>query len=297
VAEDHRAPAEVRLRACYILQLAGAYLEEPEAARYGELGLELVHLVRDPVLHGNLVNNLGIAQYFRGRWDAAAELYEESYRLRDGAGDVLGAVMALNNLGEIRSDQMHLGEARRYFDDALRRGRAANTTLLIHVLEANLGRLATRTGDLDEAQLLLDAALEGFTAIESQMYVVDTEIRLAELLVARQDWDGADRVAGRLLEAAGARHATAARHAIAEEVVPLLRVRAAAAAGIGDRARAVELLHEARQTAEEAGIRYQRARSLLELARFEPDAGHTETALGLLAALGVNHQRLLGAVT
>ncbi|MEM7273943.1 MAG: adenylate/guanylate cyclase domain-containing protein, partial [Actinomycetota bacterium] len=239
LAEDPRAPAEVRLRACYLLQLAGTYLEKPTAPRYGELGLQLVDLVRQPVLHGNLVNNLGVAQYFQGRWDAAADLYEESYRLRDGAGDVLGAVMALNNLGEIRSDQHRFTDARRYFDDALRRGRAAKTTFLIHVLEANLGRLATREGEHEAAEELLRTALAGFREIDSSQFVVDTELRLAELDAARGRWDAADDAAEQLLLEA------AKRNAGAPETVPLIRTRALAAAAAGDRAGAIALLEEA----------------------------------------------------
>jgi class 3 adenylate cyclase/tetratricopeptide (TPR) repeat protein len=282
LAADSRIPAEVRFRACSILQLVGTYLDEPDAIHYGALGLELVDLVRDPVLHGNLVNNLGIAQYFSGQWDAAADLYEESYHLRDGAGDVLGAVMALNNLGEIRSDQLRLAEARRYFEDGLRRGRAANTALLIHVLEANLGRLATRQGSLDEAAHHLEAALAGFETIGSPEYLADTELRLAELDLARRDWRAATERAGKLLMAAKARSARA------EEIVPLLRIEAAVAEAEGDRDRAVELLHEARRTAEDGEIRYQRAFTLLELSVHEPEADHRRVALGLLDALGVD---------
>jgi class 3 adenylate cyclase/tetratricopeptide (TPR) repeat protein len=281
IADDRRAPADVRLRASVAAHLAGTYLNKPEATRYGEIGLELVGMVRDPVLHGNLVNNLGIAQYFSGNWDAAADLYEESYRLRDGAGDVLGAVMALNNLGEIRSDQLRFDEARRLFDDGLRRGRAANTTLIIHVLEANFGRLATRTGDFDEADELLSAALDGFKRIESAPFVADTELRVAELLSARGDHDQASAVAERLLLAAAGRGAGAA------ETVPLIRIRAAAALAAGRRSEAAALLHEALQAATEENIRYQRAGTLRELAVLEPDAGHLDAARMLLDALGV----------
>ena len=286
LAEDRRAPAEVRLRACYLLQLAGTYLNLPEAQRYGEIGLQLVDLVRRPVMHGNLVNNLGIAQYFQGRWDAAADLYEESYRLRDGAGDVLGAVMALNNLGEIRSDQHRFTEAHRYFDDGLRRGRAAKTTLLIHVLEANQGRLATREGDHDTAAELLERALAGFRAIDSASFVIDTELRMAELDAGRGRWGEADAAAERLLLAATKRDAGAS------ETVPLLRIRAVAAAAFGETEAAASILTEAVRAAEEAGIRFQRALTLQELAHLRPDADHQAVADGLFEALGVQVDRV-----
>lgn len=289
LAEDKRAPALVRMRACYLLQLTGTYLNHEEAPRYGELGLELVDVVRDAVLHGNLVNNLGIAEYFGGRWDAAADLYEETYRLAEGAGDVLGAVLALNNLGEIRSDQLRFSEARRFFDDGLRRAKAANAALSIYVLEANRGRLATRLGEFDEAELLLTTALVGFTEIESASFVLDTEIRMTELLAARGDWAEADAEAARLLLAAAERGAGAA------ETVPLIRIRAAAAEATGNRDAAVELLHEAWRTAEDAGIRYQRAMALLELSEFEPDEPHKAAAIELFKALGVNLEQLVSA--
>ena len=272
---------------CYLLQLSGTYLNEPGAVRFGKIGLELVDLVRDEVLHGNLVNNLGIAEYFGGRWDGAADLYEETYRLAEAAGNVLGAIMALNNLGEIRSDQLRYADASRYFDDALRRAKAANATLPIYVLEGNRGRLATRIGELDEAELLLTTALTGFTEIESPSFVYDTEIRLAELLVARGEWAEADAEAGRLLLLG------AESEAGAPETVQLLRIRAAAAAAMGDDATAIQLLREACQTAEEAGIRYQRAMTLIELDALEPDVGHRAVALELFGALGVNTEQFV----
>ena len=133
---------------------------------------------------------------------------------------------------------------------------------------------------------LLTGALSGFTEIDSTSFVADTELRLAELAAARGRWPEAEREAARLLAAAEERGAGAT------ETVPLVRIRAGAAAAAGDPETAAELLHQARRATEEAGIRYQRAMTLLELSALEPDGGHREVAVELFEALGVSLEQL-----
>ncbi|MEM1333619.1 MAG: adenylate/guanylate cyclase domain-containing protein, partial [Actinomycetota bacterium] len=134
VADDVTASPVLRLRACSLLQLSGQYLGDRELrTRSSERGRRLIEIVDDPVVEANFLNNLGIAAYYDGEWDRAAELYGRSLDRREAAGDLIGSVTSLNNLGELRSDQGRLGDARELFDDALRRSRAAGYEMAVQV--------------------------------------------------------------------------------------------------------------------------------------------------------------------
>lgn len=180
-ADDGDAPPKIRLRACYIVQLAAQYLgDRSRRDRYGALGSELATAADDPVLEANLYNNLGISAYYEDDLDHAAELYERAAALRTASGDLIGAVTSVNNLGELRSDQGLLDEAEALFDEALRRAAAAGYEMAVHVAESNLGRLATRRGDHDSARRLLTAALAGFERIGSVGFALETRLRLLQ---------------------------------------------------------------------------------------------------------------------
>ncbi len=181
VAAELTAPTKARFRAHYLLQLTGVYQRRAETAVHAEQAQGLAPAVEDAVLQSNLYNNLGIAAYYAGDWDQAAELYQRSYELRSAAGDLSGTVSSLSNIGEVRSDQGRLDEARELFEEAHRRARAAGYDLAVHVTRLNLGRLAGRRGARDDARRLLSEARAAFEAIDSANFVAEADLRLLEL--------------------------------------------------------------------------------------------------------------------
>lgn len=181
VADDVIVPAATRLRACYVIQVAMQFLGEREVRdRYGALAVTLAQRVDEPVLEANLFNNLGISAYFEGDWNRAVDLYYESLELRETAGDQIGAVTSLNNIGEVRSDQHRYDEAAELFDEALRRATAAGYEMAVHVVRANLGRLATRQGRVTDARIILLEALDAFEKIDAAAFSLETRLRLIE---------------------------------------------------------------------------------------------------------------------
>lgn len=181
VADDTAASATIRLRACYVVQLAAQYLgERNRRNRYGRLGLDLAAAADDAVLEANLYNNLGISAYYEGDFDLAADLYGRAYDLRTSTGDLIGAVTSVNNLGELRSDQGRFDEAQELFEQARRRATAAGYEMAVHVAQANLGRLATRRGERDIAEQLLLDARAGFERMESTGFALEARLRLLQ---------------------------------------------------------------------------------------------------------------------
>lgn len=182
IADDLAAPPVIRLRACYIAHVAIQYLgDRDRREHYGDLGVALAASVDEPVLEANLTNNLGIASYFDGDWERAAALYDESFEHREKAGDLVGSVTSLNNLGELRSDQRRFDEARDLFEHALRRATAAGYEMAIHVIRANLGRLATREGRTEEARSILERARDTFERMGAVGFALEARLRLIEV--------------------------------------------------------------------------------------------------------------------
>ncbi|MGC9343947.1 MAG: tetratricopeptide repeat protein, partial [Bacteroidales bacterium] len=74
---------------------------------------------------GDALNNLGIHHYAEGRWGEAVECYRASREAKLRAGDLLGAAVQENNVGEVLSDQGRLAEAEALFRNMVRASRAA----------------------------------------------------------------------------------------------------------------------------------------------------------------------------
>ncbi|MEM8926270.1 MAG: tetratricopeptide repeat protein [Actinomycetota bacterium] len=181
VADDRTQPIPARFRAHYLLQLTGTYLRHEETETHAVMAQQLVASIDDAVLQSNLYNNLGIAAYYAGEWDRAAEQYQRSYELRSASGDLSGTVSSLNNIGEVRSDQGRLDEAQELLDEAHRRAMAAGYDLAVHVTRLNLGRLAGRRGRTDLARDLLTEAAAAFDAIDAAGFVAEARLRLLEI--------------------------------------------------------------------------------------------------------------------
>lgn len=277
VATDITAPPIVRLRACYIAHLVLQHLgDRKRQDHFGELGLELSAMVDDPVLGANLTNNLGIAAYYDGDWERAAELYAESLEQREAVGDLVGAVTSLNNLGELRSDQRRFDDARTLFERALRRATAAGYEMAIHVVRANLGRLASREGRVEEAQRLLTEALDAFEQMDSMGFVLESRLRLLEI----NERDGLDPDAVATLLADNERHGGGSTIE-----APARRLAAAAARQSGDLARARAEVERSITLARDAQLEAEMAACLDELARIDVAEGTASSAAAQAATL------------
>jgi class 3 adenylate cyclase/tetratricopeptide (TPR) repeat protein len=231
--------------ALYLQHMMSVYLGDPtDELAYESIGI--FEAIGDLVGQANVLNNLGIGAYYRGRWDEALDLYERSREARLRSGDVVGASTEENNIGEIMSDQGHLESARPMFASARTTWQAARYRIGEALATSNLGLLIARSGEVKRGRELIEQALGIFREINSQIYVAETQLRLASCSLLDGDLDTAVTEAHLLL------HAVRGKPGLEQVEVSALRVLATAGAlaenkdGSGSPdSQAMELLDEA----------------------------------------------------
>ena len=130
-------------------------------ALYEELG--------DLVGQGGVLNMLGGAAYFRGRWADALRLYERARDIMRRTGNPVIQAFYVNNIAEILSDQGHLDEAEALLREASTIWRSAGYVSGVAYAASNLGRVAARAGRYDEALTLFEEARAGSHAAGAQV--------------------------------------------------------------------------------------------------------------------------------
>lgn len=273
--------------AYYLLHTVHCFMGTPERQRYRELALPIIEALGDLVHLGNVLNNIGIQSYYEGRWDEALDFYRRGMEARQQAGDVVGAALGLNNIGELQSDQGHLNAARSAFQSCQATAIATGSRYVENFALGNLGRVAARAGEFDRAEELLGAALQGHEESKAEALVVETQARLAELATLRGDHG----TALELVDPTLARVAAIGGMAVIE--VMLHRIAGYALAQSGDLSAARQRLELSLAIGREAGADYEVALTLCAAAAVARLAGDPQaTALEeegrrTLDALGV----------
>jgi tetratricopeptide (TPR) repeat protein len=96
---------------------------------------------------------------------------------------VIGAVIQVNNEGEILSDQGHVEQAIPLFEEMLRSSRASGWAFGEGAALSNLARAAARGGRFADAHALFDEALAVFEELSAERFKVEACARRAECLV------------------------------------------------------------------------------------------------------------------
>ncbi len=107
---------------------------------------------------GNSYNTLGARAYFLGNWPEALEHYSAAEVAYRHCGNVWGVGVPMASRAEILSDQGHLDDASRIFEDALAVVKGARMQVEVAYVTYLRGRLCTRAGRFDEALELLNEA-------------------------------------------------------------------------------------------------------------------------------------------
>ncbi len=168
--------------ALYLEHMMSVYLAQPED-ELAFRALAIFSEIDDLVGQGNVLNNLGIGAYYRGRWTESLDHYQASRQARVRSGDVVGAATEENNIAEILSDQGDLDSARPLFESARATWTGAGYRVGVALATSNLGRLEARAGNVGRGRELLEEALNDFRGIRSPIFIAETEVRLAECLV------------------------------------------------------------------------------------------------------------------
>jgi tetratricopeptide (TPR) repeat protein len=186
--------------ALFLLDWALVDLGRSDEAVHSQRALELYDELGRLGPQATIYNNLGTFAYYEARWDDAVELFEKARQLRLRLGDEVDAALGTFNIGEVRSDQGRLDEARSRFEEAGRVWRAADYSWGVAMVAGSLGTLASRSGEFALAGELFDQARDRFAVLVSEHDLIDTDARIAESLVLQGRAQDALELAGACLE-------------------------------------------------------------------------------------------------
>lgn len=177
---SHDAP-EVTANALDRLQLASSQLRDPESDRFGIEALALFEQTGNFAGMARVLNNMGIAAYFQGDWDAAATHYADSvdYGLRAGA--LVDGMLGALNAGEVLSDQGRWDEAAEQLESALRNWESAGYAVGIAAAKLFLSVLLRRKGEWTSARTALDEAIASLEDLGIAELIDDAKTRECEL--------------------------------------------------------------------------------------------------------------------
>jgi class 3 adenylate cyclase/predicted ATPase len=242
-AARERRDCHALAHAYNLLSLAGTSLGDAHAPAYQQQAIVLYGELGDQVGLAKALNNLGLAEYFRGDLRAALAAWQRASAASERAGNSVESATAHMNAGEALADLGELAEADRMFRESLRTFEAVRYPIGVAVATGNLGRTASRLGRFEEAGRLLDAALRRFQRLGSDEFIRETQARIAEHRLAAGDATGAIEAAGVLLTDRSSGLVARSR---------LLRVQGCAALALGEHDRARALLALALSDAEQS---------------------------------------------
>jgi len=180
---DRAGDRSTLAHAYYLLDAAHSDFGSPDGLRYLELARPIYEELGDLRGLGVVLSNLGIHAYYEGRWAESLAYYRESRVAKERSGDVIGAVIQVNNEAEILSDQGRVVEAIPLFEEMLRVSRASGWAFGVGAAMSNLGRAEARAGRFEEAHAYFDDALAIFDELSAERFRVETMARRAECLV------------------------------------------------------------------------------------------------------------------
>ncbi|MFN0154386.1 MAG: tetratricopeptide repeat protein, partial [Gaiella sp.] len=267
------------------LGLVSSALGNPGETAHARRALQLYDELGDLVRMGGVLNNLGRAAYYAGRWDEAVDLYRRALEAWERAGDTRSVSMAAFNIGEILSAQGRLDEAEPLLRDAERASRAGGSPTDVAECSVETALLEARRGNATQALLTLDEARRAFEESDDPSSVLLVDARASEVMLLGGRYDTAAARAAGALERAPAFEGGALVLPTLHRVVGRVHLHA----GRRDAARAA--FESALAQAERVGHRYEEALALDGLADLESEEGELREAAtrrdGLFEQLGI----------
>lgn len=201
--DDPGATDKQRAHALHLLVTVDAHLGLPEATEIGEQAIEIYERIGDLVGMGDVLNNLGVDAYYRGRWDEATDYHTRAGEVRRRAGHVIGAAASVNNLAEIYCDQGKLAEAEEMFRESLYVFESSSFPVGVALASANLGRTLTRMGRFEEALTYLERGRGLFAEMGAKAFISETDVKVVEYQMFEGDKAEAESLAARVLRDLG----------------------------------------------------------------------------------------------
>jgi tetratricopeptide (TPR) repeat protein len=131
-----------------------------EAIGYGQQALAAARQTKDERRIAMFNHNIGIIYSYRGEYDQARRLYDESMEIKKRLGNQSGIAISLHQLGRLAQDQGEMEEARRLYNESLEIKRRLGDQSGISDTLHQMGRLAAIQGEIEEARRLYNESLE-----------------------------------------------------------------------------------------------------------------------------------------
>lgn len=282
----HRATAPGWPTRLQLLDLCAISIEENNGA-FGQRALAIFEELGDLVGQANVLNNLGTAAFYQGRWMEALDLYQRAAEVCGRAGDVLHKGQPQVNMAEIFIDQGKVAEAEELLVELRTSWGRLPYPFGVGVATLNQGRAALRAGDFERAGSIFEEVRQQFADMDSLYYLSECELSMLELRMRTRaggdDVADVERVSGEI----------DAREGDPYLKYPLARMRAVALARSGDPEGALEVITASVNQAEVAGYLFDLAgglrlrAALAPLAGREPEANDQSRSANLFTSLGV----------
>lgn len=211
-----------------------------------EAALALYRALGSTAALGITLGNLGTLDHELGRHDTAAASYEAALQIHRETGSLTQQAITLANLALLRTTQGALDEAEALNAEALDILRRTGNRRSVGVVTGQVAALRRLRGDVAGALALYEEALAVHREVGNRRFEAGTLGHIGDILVERGRAAEAGPYIDRgvaLLRELGDRLSLAA----------VLCIRGIAAAATGDRAQALDALHEAETLAEAVG--------------------------------------------
>jgi tetratricopeptide (TPR) repeat protein len=141
-----------RLKALHDIAREGYLFSQPDSAyHFAQIELEFARSKGLNIQMASALNTMGISFFFRGDYDKAIELYEESLQRSEEANDTLGMGNAYSNIGLVKRRQGDLQLALEFYQKALALQTAINNEKGMAILFNNIGSILTDLGDIRQS--------------------------------------------------------------------------------------------------------------------------------------------------
>jgi predicted ATPase/GGDEF domain-containing protein len=165
------------------LDLAYIAIGTPERATHGDEAIAIYEELNDFASQAVLLNNLGAAAYFQGRWAEARARYDRARAAFERIGDTVDAGVCACNMAEILADQGLLDTAEAALQEVLKLWRSHGFRLGIAMATRYLGRVSLKRGDVPDALTRFETARGVFEEYGMATTVVEVDAWIAECLL------------------------------------------------------------------------------------------------------------------
>ncbi|MBI4932967.1 MAG: AAA family ATPase [Actinobacteria bacterium] len=182
---DATRAGDPRLQALALerMQLAIAYLDQPDVEGVGPQALAAYRDLGDNSGMARILANMGIEAYFASDWSTASSYYLEALEVASRSGNVVQAATAAINNAEILSDQGSWSTAIDLCESALRNYEAVGYSAGIAAANLFAGVAAMRNGELESAHGRLATARPQLLALGMADMLTELDSRELELRV------------------------------------------------------------------------------------------------------------------